>query len=41
MAVRLHGVNISAVEQRLIGVGIVFLYFFDQLVLTHHGPPRS
>ena len=33
IAMRLHGVDIGAVEQRLVGVGLVALHPLDQLVL--------
>ena len=36
LAVGLHGVDIGAVEQRLVGVGIVAADPFDQVVLPHH-----
>ena len=36
LAVRLHGVDIGAVEQRLAGVRIVALDALDQVVLPHH-----
>ena len=36
LAMRLHGVDIGAVEQRLVGVGIVAADALDQLVLPHH-----
>ena len=37
IAMRLHGIDIGAVEQRLVGVGLVALHALDQLVLTRHG----
>ncbi len=37
LAVRLHGVDVGAVEQRLVGVGIVAADPLDQVVLPHHG----
>ena len=37
LAVRLHGVDVGAVEQRLIGVGVVAADPLDQIVLPHHG----
>ena len=37
LAVRLHGVDIGAVEQRLVGVGVVAADPLDQVVLPHHG----
>ena len=40
VAVRLHGVDVGAVEQRLVGAGVVFLDPLDQLVLAHHATPR-
>ena len=36
LAMRLHGVDIGAVEQLLVGVRIVFADPLDQLVLPHH-----
>ena len=36
LAMRLHGVDIGAVEQRLVGVGVVAAHPLDQLVLPHH-----
>ena len=41
MTVRLHGVDIGAVEQRLVGAGVVFLDPLDKLVLAHHATPRG
>ena len=41
MAVRLHGVDVGAVEQRLVGAGVVFLDPLDKLVLAHHATPRG
>ena len=35
LAVRLHGVDVGAVEQVLIGLGIILFDPFDQLVLPH------
>ena len=40
-AVRLHGVDIGAVEQVLVGVGIVVLDLLDQVVLPHHVRPAA
>src|SRR5262249_21937132 len=37
VAVRLHGIDIGAVEQRLVGVGLIALNPLDQLVLPGHG----
>ena len=36
LAVRLHGVDIGAVEQRLVGVRVVAAHPLDQIVLPHH-----
>jgi hypothetical protein len=36
VAMRLHGIDIGAVEHRLIRVGIVALHPLQQFVLTHH-----
>ncbi len=36
LAVRLHGVDIGAVEQVLVGVRIVTPHPLDQIVLPHH-----
>ena len=36
LAVRLHGVDIGAVEQRLVGVRVVAADPLDQIVLPHH-----
>ena len=41
VAVRLHGIDVGAVEERLIRLGIVVENSLDELVLPHHGPPRS
>ncbi len=41
VAVRLHGVDVGAVEQRLVGAGVVFLDPLDKLVLAHHATPRG
>ena len=41
VAVRLHGVDVGAVEKRLVRLGIVAENSLDELVLPHHGPPRS
>ena len=35
-AMRLHGVDIGAVQQRLVGMGVVAADPLDQLVLPHH-----
>ena len=35
LAMRLHGVNISAIEKRFVRLWIVALYFFDEIVLPH------
>ena len=35
-AVRLHGVDIGAVEQVFVGIGIIRADAFDQIVLPHH-----
>jgi hypothetical protein len=35
-AVRAHGIDIGAVEQRLVGLGIVPAHALDELVLPHH-----
>ena len=40
-AMRLHGVNVGAVEQCLIGTRVIFLNPLNEFVLTHHGPPYS
>ena len=37
---RLHGIDVGAVEQRLVGAGVVLLDPLDQLVLAHHATPR-
>ena len=39
-AVRLHGVDIGAVQQVFVGVGIVGPDAFDQIVLPHHARAR-
>ena len=36
LAMRLHGVDIGAVEQRLVGVRVVAAHPLDQIVLPHH-----
>src|SRR5262249_23629203 len=36
LAVRLHGVDVGAIEQGLAGVGVVALHALDQIVLPHH-----
>ena len=36
LAVRLHGIDVGAVKQRLAGRGIVALHALDQIVLPHH-----
>ena len=41
VAMRLHGVDIGAVEQRLVDVGLVALHPLDQLVLAGHGARHS
>ena len=41
VAMRLHGVDIGAVEQRLVGVRLIAQHALDQLVLTGHGAARS
>ena len=41
IAMRLHGVDIGPVEQRLVGVGLVALHPLDQLVLAGHGVTPS
>src|SRR4029079_19769542 len=38
-AMGLHGVDVSAVEQRLVRLRIVAQNSLDELVLPHHGPP--
>ena len=40
LAMGLHGVDIGAVEQRLVGIGIVAAHPVDQVVLPHHLRPR-
>ena len=46
IAMRSHGIDIGAVEQRLVGIRVVAADPLDQLVLTHHdrvpvaGAPR-
>ncbi len=35
-AVRTHGIDIGAIEERLVGVGIVPAHALDELVLPHH-----
>src|SRR2546430_14506195 len=40
LAVRLHGVDVGAVEHRLAGIGIVALHAFDQVILPHHSRRR-
>ena len=40
-AMGLHGVDVSAVEKGLVRLRIVAENSFDELVLPHHGPPRS
>ena len=39
VAVRLHGIDVGAVEQRLVRLGVVAENSLDELVLPHHGPP--
>ena len=41
VAVRLHGVDVGAVEQRLVGARVVLLDPLHQLVLAHHATPRE
>ncbi len=41
VAVRLHGIDVGPVEEGLIRLGIVAENALDELVLPHHGPPRS
>ena len=41
IAVRLHGVDVGAVEQSLIRFRIVFQNPLDEFVLPHHDPPHS
>ena len=41
IAVRLHGVDIGAVEQRLVGVRLIAQHALDQLILAGHGAARS
>ena len=41
VAVRLHRIDVRAVEQRLVRLWIVFQNPFDEFVLPHHGWPRS
>ena len=36
LAMRLHGVDVGAVEQGLVGVGVVAAHPLDQVVLPHH-----
>ena len=36
LAMRLHGVDVGAIEQRFVGVGIVAAHPLDQVVLPHH-----
>ena len=38
-AMRLHGINIRSIQQRLISVRIIALDALDQLELAHHGAP--
>ena len=40
VAVRLHGVDVRAIEQRLVRARVVSEHAFDKLVLAHHGTPR-
>ena len=40
LAVRLHGVDVGAIEHRLAGIGIVALHAFDQVILPHHSRRR-
>ena len=37
VAVRLHGVDVGAIEQGLVGARVVLLDPLDELVLAHHG----
>ena len=39
-AVRLHGVDIGAIEQVFVGIGIIRPDAFDQVVLPHHARAR-
>jgi hypothetical protein len=39
--VRLHGVDVGAIEQRLVRAGVVLQDPVHQLVLAHHGTPRG
>ena len=41
VAVRLHGVDVGAIEQRLVGARVVLLDPLHQLVLAHHATPRA
>ena len=36
LAMGLHGVDIGAVEQVLVGIGVVFAHPLDEIVLPHH-----
>jgi hypothetical protein len=36
LAMRLHGVDIGAIEHRLAGFRVIALHAFDQVVLPHH-----
>ena len=37
IAVGLHGVDIGAVEQRLVGIRLIAQHALDQLILAGHG----
>src|SRR6185295_18663970 len=39
--VRPHGIDVGAIEQRLIGTRVVLLDPFHQRVLAHHATPRA
>ncbi len=41
IAVRLHRVDVSAIEERLVRLRIVFENPLDEFVLPHHDPPHS
>ena len=41
VAVRLHRIDVGAIEQRLVSFRIVFENPFDEFVLPHHDPPHS
>ncbi len=40
LAMGLHGVDIGAIQQRLVGIGVVAAHPVDQVVLAHHLHPR-